>query len=147
MRDWLFERLSRFADREALVCDGRLVRYQDLRADIEDWLQVLDDHALPAHAVVALRGRYSPATVSLFLALACNDNIVTPLPTAGPDPEDLLALSHAEMFFDFGDGDRSTASRRCRTSGPRCPPTGIPSTISPGAARRSRSTTTTVSTR
>jgi long-chain acyl-CoA synthetase len=118
MRDWVTERLSRYADREAVICDGDVARYRDLHDAIRRWQAVLEDQHVPEHAVVALRGEYSPAIISLFLALTCNDHIVAPLPTAGPDPEDLLGISCAEMFFDFAGPSRWTSSLRTAKPAP-----------------------------
>jgi acyl-CoA synthetase (AMP-forming)/AMP-acid ligase II len=101
---WLLERLSQFADRDAIVDGEQTLTYLQLGERVEAWRQVLEQRHLKAGSVVAVRGDYSPAICSLLLAVVFQRSVVVTLPVDG-DPRPHLETAHAQAFFDFVEGD------------------------------------------
>lgn len=104
-RHWLLERLTGFAPRAAIVYRDEATTYGELTARIEWWHSVLERKALPAGAVVAVRGDYSPEICALFLAVALHRRVVVPLPLDGALAS-YLEAGHAQGLFDLGDPER-----------------------------------------
>ena len=104
-RAWFFKRLEGWGDREALVSNGRAVRYQELLEGVSRWRQTLADVGAGSGRVVAFDGDYSDSTVTLLLSLIERSCIAVPLASAAASQkEEFLALAQAEFLVECGEG-------------------------------------------
>jgi len=76
---WIINRLSNFADAQALIFGDSVVTYSELHNKIQDWVGFFEQHNLPRGAVVSIEGNWSSTTCALLLALVNNGNIVVPI--------------------------------------------------------------------
>jgi long-chain acyl-CoA synthetase len=75
----LIERLNQYGDNEAVISNGRIIRYSEIVADFDAWRQFLEKNRIPPGAVVSFNGDYTREGICLFLSLAANRNILVPL--------------------------------------------------------------------
>jgi long-chain acyl-CoA synthetase len=90
-------------EHEAVVWHRRSYSFRELDQRRLQWLRDLEMKGVQPAKVVGLRGDYSPDTISLFLALLSNRNIVALISTYTSEEEALLRESQAEFVFRFDD--------------------------------------------
>jgi acyl-coenzyme A synthetase/AMP-(fatty) acid ligase len=71
--------MQEYPSREALVASDFSTSYEELLNKYDYFNEWLTQNRIPPAAVVSFDGDYSPQSISLFLALANNNNIVVPL--------------------------------------------------------------------
>ncbi|MFF2480911.1 fatty acid--CoA ligase family protein [Paenibacillus sp. NPDC058071] len=76
--DWLFQRMEDYAEREALIADGAVVRYDELSANCERWRNRLEEWQIRPGEAVWLEGDYELNVCGALLALIANRNIAVP---------------------------------------------------------------------
>jgi long-chain acyl-CoA synthetase len=86
-------------ERECLIAGGAVERYSDLENRRHEWLQVLDQEGVEPGAVVGLKADYSPAAVSLLLALLSHRCIASLLPMTAIGDEAYLEDGQIEGLF------------------------------------------------
>jgi long-chain acyl-CoA synthetase len=96
--DSLLHRMSQVDD-EAIIWRERRYTFRELNERRSAWLKQLEILGVQPGKVVGLRSDYSPAAISLFLALLSNRNIVALISPHAADEELLLKDSQAECVF------------------------------------------------
>jgi acyl-CoA synthetase (AMP-forming)/AMP-acid ligase II len=100
-RCWLLDRLAEWGDREALAGLDSSVSYGQLLTRARSWDGELTKAGIRAGKVVAFEGDFSPATVSLFLALLERACVAVPLASVTPSQRDeFLKIAGAEFVID-----------------------------------------------
>ncbi len=79
MVEFLLERMSEFADRLAIGTSQGESSYRDLMSRIEFWQSCLQASDVTPGSVVSLEGEYGLDSISAFLALTGNCNVIVPL--------------------------------------------------------------------
>ena len=79
MIDYFLDKMHEYPAREALVSSNFSTSYEELLKRYNYFNEWLAQSKIPPAAVVSFDGDYSPQSISLFLALANNNNIVVPL--------------------------------------------------------------------
>ncbi len=85
MDRWVWARLRRYADRAAIIWDGRHTSYDKLLRRCRYWRERLKRQAISEGGVVVLRGDYSPETIALFLALVRLRCVIVPMGASRPE--------------------------------------------------------------
>jgi len=94
---WLLPQLAQFADRTAIIRQDESCTYGELLERVEAWQRVLEEQGIPCGCSV-----FSPATVSLLLALATSGKVAVPLTTAvAAERERCLNIAAVEWLFVF----------------------------------------------
>ena len=81
-RDWFWERLRQWGDREAIVGEDWSASYSDLISLKDRWIGELADSGVRPGRVVAFEGDCRDSTVALLLALLENSCVAVPLTSA-----------------------------------------------------------------
>jgi long-chain acyl-CoA synthetase len=105
--DWLLDVFRAKADQEAIVWKDRSFTYRFLLDSVLDWERRLDESGIRNGQVVTVEADFSPAAVSLLLALIERRCIIVPLTTAveGKKPEFRdIAQAEAQIVIDGEDG-------------------------------------------
>ena len=112
--NWLLDRFAQAPDRLAFVHDGRQVSYADLLALLAGYRQRIAELGLQPGEVVTVLGDYSPEVFCMFLALAVNGNILTPLTHESVVEESaVLAVCGCDWRIEFPrDGGPPRIERR-----------------------------------
>ncbi len=79
MIDFFLNKMRQTLDHQALVSTRFSTTYNELIDSYENFSEWIKSQQIPAGAVVSFDGDYSPLSISLFLALAQNNNIIVPL--------------------------------------------------------------------
>jgi len=113
MGNWLLDSMSARGGRVAIAGPWGESTYVALVSAVEDWASILA--FVKPGAVVAFDAGYTPGSISLLLALACNRNILVPLGReAAPHHDTFVELSQAEYRIAAVDSEplmRSTGRR------------------------------------
>ena len=100
------DRMAGWAPKPALYWDGRTFSYEDFLGRVAEWRRIFDDHGIVAGSVVALRGDYSPGTISLMFALMRTGAIIVPFtPSLDPDIAKFSAIAGVEHLVRFAEDD------------------------------------------
>jgi len=97
--DKLLRSLEGIRDRECLIAGGAAVRYSDLERRRQEWLEVFEKEGIEPGAVVGLKADYSPAAVSLLLALLSRHCIASLLPLTAKKGDPYLEDGQIEGLF------------------------------------------------
>lgn len=76
---FLLDKMSQLGEQPAVAVGDEIISYQQLLTKYHSWQKWLLDQSIPAGAVVSIKSDYSADSISLFLALAANANIIVPL--------------------------------------------------------------------
>lgn len=103
------DKLKGFGSAPAMIFNGTSVSYADLADEIARCDEIVHRNAVHAGAVVAIDGLYSLHNCALLIALACNGNIIVPLPR-GPEPKRAEFLDVGEVEFILSTDTSDTPS-------------------------------------
>jgi non-ribosomal peptide synthetase component F len=111
-RDWFWERLRRWGDREAIVGDDLSANYSDLMSLKDRWMGELAAAGVEPGRVVAFEGDCRDGTVALLLALLENGCVAVPLASAAKGQRlEFLEIAQAEFLVgEPGAGTTGQAS-------------------------------------
>ena len=113
---WLWERMATWSDEPALVWEGRTTSYGALLDQVRVWETELDAAGLGPGSVVAIDGGFSPAAVSLLLALVRRRAVAVPLtPVVRVHREAFMDVAEAQALFELDATDGWTLTRRGRS--------------------------------
>jgi long-chain acyl-CoA synthetase len=113
---WLFDRIAQAETSVALVWNGEQTTYGALAHRVADWERELTALHVVQGTVVAVEGSFSPAAVSLVLALIRRCAIVVPLTAATRPQRDIYdSVAEVQATFTIDDSDRWTLARHART--------------------------------
>lgn len=79
MIDFFLQKMAETPAHKAIESEKFSATYQQLLEQCKQYKKWLEQKAIPEGAVVSFDGDYSPESISLFLALAQNKNIIVPL--------------------------------------------------------------------
>lgn len=114
---WLIERMAGWATEPALIWNDCTTSYGELLERVRFWNAFLDEHRVAPGEVVTLEGDYSPAAVSLLLALIERGVIVVPLTKAvEAHREEFLEIAQVESIVHIDEQDRWQFTRTGRTA-------------------------------
>jgi acyl-coenzyme A synthetase/AMP-(fatty) acid ligase len=112
---WLTERMSSWSVESCLIWNDCATTYGEILDRVKFWRDFLDKHQVTPGEMVTLDGDYSPATVSLLLALIDRGAIVTPLTKAAETQRDeFLEIAQVESIIRVDEHDRWTFTRTGR---------------------------------
>lgn len=113
MAFWLLEHLSSsFRGRNAIIWKGKRFSYDQLLDAVAEWQERLRTIPVEPGECVAIIGDYSPNTISLFLALAANQNIIVPLTVSAAKNPDFFDIARVSAVFSFEEEDQWRFTRR-----------------------------------
>lgn len=112
---WLFDRMTQTETSVALVWNGEGTTYGALTRLVRDWERELTALGVVPGTVVAIEGGFSPAAVSLVLALIRRRAIVVPLTAATrPQRDAHNSVAEVQASFTIDDSDRWTFAKHAR---------------------------------
>jgi len=79
MINYFLEKMQETPNYQALASSRFSASYEELINQYKDYYEWLEKNNIPQGAVVSFDGDYSPQSISLFLALTKNKNIIVPL--------------------------------------------------------------------
>lgn len=79
MINYFLQKMREEPSHQALLASGFSASYEELINQYENFRKWLEQNNIPQGACVSFDGDYSPQSISLFLALAKNKNIIVPL--------------------------------------------------------------------
>jgi len=107
-------------ERDAVICDDAIARYDELLKGIEAARGLLCAHRIERGRTVALVGDFDATTIAYFLALIECDAIITPLtPASEARHPEFLEISEVQQVVRIGGGDQprvETAERTVRNA-------------------------------
>lgn len=103
----LFEKIKSQSNHDAVIFKGQTYSYQNIFDNVNSWHEFLVENHIKPNNVIALRSDYSFPSLTLFLSLLLNKNIVALLPDA-PNHEEQLKDAQAQGVFYFGDDENYT---------------------------------------
>jgi long-chain acyl-CoA synthetase len=107
MIGFLLERFQAAPDAEAIVWRDRSCSYGELSDRVARWTAYLEEHGVPAGAVVGLRADFSPNGIAIFLALAARACVVVLIsPAARAKEAELIATAECELVIGLADDDQ-----------------------------------------
>ena len=114
---WLAERMAAGAAQPCLIWNDFPTTYGEILERVTFWRDFLDEHQVAPGEMVTLDGDYSPATVSLLLALIDRGAIVVPLTRAAEAHRDeFLEVAQVEAILRVDEQDRWSFTRTGRTA-------------------------------
>lgn len=114
---WLTDRMADWAGEPCLIWNNCATTYGEILERATFWRRFLDEHQVAPGEVVTLDGDYSPATVSLLLALIDRGAIVVPLTKAAETQRDeFLEIAQVESIIRVDEHDRWTFTRTERAA-------------------------------
>ena len=103
--NWLFDNFREFGDRKAIICNDKEFTYGFLYAQTIDYIAELSNNKVEPGAIVAILSNYSFESISVFLALALNKNIIVPITNIVDDEiASRINLSNPNYLIRFTDG-------------------------------------------
>jgi acyl-CoA synthetase (AMP-forming)/AMP-acid ligase II len=112
---WLTSRMAAWSAQPCLIWRDRATTYGEILERVSFWRAFLDEHQIAPGEMVTLDGDYSPATVSLLLALIDRGAIVVPLTKAAEAHRDeFLEVAQVESIISVDEHDRWTFTRTPR---------------------------------
>jgi len=101
----ILERMETFGHTPAVFSDGRESSYREYMDLIWYWVERLSRANIETGTVVAIRGEFTPMSMSLLWALAKHKAIAVPLTTSVVHQEaEFLAIAGAEVMIDLDRG-------------------------------------------
>jgi acyl-coenzyme A synthetase/AMP-(fatty) acid ligase len=114
---WLTDRMAGWSAQPCLIWNDCATTYGDILDRVNFWRSFLDEHQVAPGEMVTLDGDYSPATVSLLLALIDRGAIVVPLTKAAEAHRDeFLEVAQVEAIISVDEYDRWTFTRTERSA-------------------------------
>jgi acyl-coenzyme A synthetase/AMP-(fatty) acid ligase len=114
---WLAERMASGAAQPCLIWNDSPTTYGEILARVNFWRGFLDEHQVAPGEMVTLDGDYSPATVSLLLALIDRGAIIVPLTQAAEAHRDeFLEAAEVEAILRVDAQDRWSFTRTGRSA-------------------------------
>jgi acyl-CoA synthetase (AMP-forming)/AMP-acid ligase II len=77
--DFFLQKMNGFCRAEALATSSGVIHYDELLSSYEESVSWLNKHQIPSGKVISFDCEYTLHSISLFLALAANRNILVPL--------------------------------------------------------------------
>jgi len=109
---WLTNRMAVWSVQPCLIWRDCATTYGEILERVSFWRAFLDEHQIAPGEMVTLDGDYSPATVSLLLALIDRGAIVVPLTKAAEaHREEFLEVAQVESIISVDEQDRWTFTR------------------------------------
>lgn len=109
---WLTSRMAGWAAEPCLIWHDCATTYGEILERVDFWRGFLDAHQVTPGEVVTLDGDYSPATVSLLLALIDRGAIVVPLTKAAEAHRDeFLEVAQVESIISVDEHDHWVFTR------------------------------------
>ena len=109
----ILERMETYQDAPAVFSDGREFSYREYMDLVSRWTERLAKADIGAGAVVAIRGEFTPMSMSLLWALAKRKAIAVPLTTSVAHQEaEFLEIAGAEVMIDLDRGASAKFERR-----------------------------------
>jgi acyl-CoA synthetase (AMP-forming)/AMP-acid ligase II len=103
--DFLLDKMAEQQHQPAIVVGSQTISFSQLSKKFYAWQEWLAQECIQTGSVVALKGDYSVNSVSLFLALAENRNIIVPLSTdSQPQYQEFNDIAQPEYDICFSDG-------------------------------------------
>ena len=104
--NWLFNRLKEFEQSPAIIWQGESHSYRQLLEGVNKWNETLiEQHIKPGEAV-GICGDFSQGTITLFLALMANGNIIVPqMSRTLSERKKNLETACVSAVFEFGEAD------------------------------------------
>lgn len=90
---FLLDKMSEFSTQEAVAVGSNIITYGELLEKYHDWLNWIYSENIKPGEVVSIKSDYSADSISLFLALTQNRNIIVPLSND--------SKAHFETFCDI----------------------------------------------
>ena len=76
---FLLDKMAELKDQEAVAVGSNVITYGQLLTKYHDWLEWIKTEKIQQGEVVSIKSDYSADSISLFLALTHNRNIIVPL--------------------------------------------------------------------
>ncbi len=115
--DFLFERFATVPQAVAFADRGRTFTYAQILDATERFERRLAEEAIAPGDVVIVLGDYSPESVCLLFALACNRNILVPVTHESVIERSVIEqLSEAQWILSFLDGELRVEPRAVEPS-------------------------------
>lgn len=109
---WLTDRMADWSAEPCLIWNDCTTTYGEILDRVRFWRSFLDEHQVAPGEMVTLDGDYSPATVSLLMALIDRGAIVVPLTKAVETQRDeFLEIAQVESIIRVDTQDRWTFTR------------------------------------
>ncbi|HHY54407.1 MAG TPA: AMP-binding protein [Chloroflexi bacterium] len=103
---WLTDRMAGWSAQTCLIWNDGETTYGDILERVNFWRNFLEEHQVAPGEMVTLDGDYSPATVSLLLALIDRGAIVVPLTKAAEVHRDeFLEIAQVESIISVDEYD------------------------------------------
>ena len=104
--NWLFERMTTFKEKRAIVSDAEAATYGQLLEKVAKWQGYLKENAIRAGQVVAIYSDYTPDSCALLLALIDHGAICVPL-TKGIEThyDEFLKVAEVEWVITLDDNN------------------------------------------
>jgi long-chain acyl-CoA synthetase len=105
---WLFDKMSAFDDREAIISNHGAISYRHLLELVDEWKENIKAFEMKQGEIVLLEGDYSPAVCGAFLALLSNGNVIVPLSSGlRHSREEFMNIAEVNRTIIF-EGDQFT---------------------------------------
>ena len=102
--DFLLSSIGEHIYDDAFILKDNIYSYQDLLKQYNFFSLFIKDNHVPANAVVALEGDFSPYSTACLLALIENSNIIVPLTKAlGEKKDEFCQIAEVEYYIKIDD--------------------------------------------
>jgi long-chain acyl-CoA synthetase len=103
--DFLLSIFLEFKDNDAIIWENEKFTYNWLYNKIIFYNNILFDNYLTNGTVVALKGDFTPNTISILLSLVYNNCIIIPLTHTVKNEDNLLTISQAKYIITVNEND------------------------------------------
>jgi acyl-CoA synthetase (AMP-forming)/AMP-acid ligase II len=111
------QRLAAHGGGEAILWADRPYSFAWLTAQVHELRERLEREGVARGAIVSVRADYSPASIALWLALACHRCVIVPFaPASGTRQESLAEIAQVEHRWEVADDDRVSGCPTGRTA-------------------------------
>lgn len=110
--DWQLQRFAEGRELPAIIWHDREYRYAEIEAGVHDWVARLRGAGVQAGDAVAVVGDFSPASLSILLALLRLRCILVPLSRESRDQHDQFCdIAEIDVRIDLDENDQGTITR------------------------------------
>lgn len=109
--DFLIKNFKAEGANEAIIWEEKSFSYNWLIGQIDTSSKLLEENHIPVGAVVALKGDFTPNSISLLLALIARNCIIVPLTSTLKNQETLLELAEAEYLVTVDETDKASSTK------------------------------------
>ena len=114
--DFFLQKMNEFGGAEALATSSGVIHYDELLSSYEESVTWLKKHQIPSGKVISFDCEYTLHSISLFLALAANRNILVPLSNESKaQHDDFQHIAECEYSISL-DNDQKTFKTTGRMS-------------------------------